>query len=295
MKTKLHLLGMLLLTGSLSLTAQTTHPINWGMSTGAAATITINVGDAIEWTNVDAMNHNVVSIDVNAPVGFGSGTLGQNDTYLFTFNSAVVFDYRCSFHPGTMFGTITVLGGPSCDPPSGLSLVNITEALVEISWTASADETEGYSWVLMSLGDDPETDIPVTSGSVGTGVTTAEATGLAASTQYDFYVATECAGDETSDYAGPFTVTTDDVLGITDKKTTSFNFYPNPATDIVYIEAGYSIESVSVVNSLGQRVILVEQLNTKNIKIDVSKLENGAYFIKVNAKDNSGVYKLLKK
>ncbi len=295
MKTKLHLLGMLLLTGSFSLTAQTTHPIDWGMSTGAAATITINVGDAIEWTNIDAMNHNVVSIDVDAPSGFGSGTMGQNDTYLFTFNSAVVFDYRCGFHPGSMLGTITVLGGPSCEAPTALSLVGVTTVSAEVSWTASLDETEGYAWVLMNLGDTPDIGVPVTSGSVATGLTTAEATGLNDNTQYDFFVATECAGDETSDYAGPFTVTTAQILGIADKDLTSFSFYPNPAADAVFIEANYTIESVSVLNSLGQRVIHIDQLNNKNTKIDVSNLENGAYFIKVNAKDNSGVYKLLKK
>src|SRR5690606_32520623 len=120
--------------------------IDWEMSVGANASITINVGDEIIWTNVDiGMPHDVTSSDPDAPAGFGSGILFDNDTYSFTFNSAVVFDYGCSIHPGSMDGTITVLAAATCDPPTNLMLGVVTDTSAGISWTASPDETGGYN------------------------------------------------------------------------------------------------------------------------------------------------------
>jgi plastocyanin len=191
--------------------AQTTHFIDWEISVGANATITIDVGDTIEWTNIDiGMPHDVSSTDPNAPAGFGSGLLGDNDTYSFTFNAAVVFDYGCSFHPGSMDGTITVLAAGSCDPPTNLMLNNVTDTTADFSWSASPDETGGYEWVVMLMGDDPNTDPPVAQGSVTTGVTTAAATGLTPETMYMAYVKTICAMGLESNFSSPLHFMTDE-------------------------------------------------------------------------------------
>lgn len=188
--------------------AQTTHFINWEMSVGANATITIDVGDEIVWTNVDGASHNVISNDPDAPAGFGSGIMGLGDTYSFTFNTPVVFDYMCGFHP-SMNGTITVLAAATCDPPTNLMLGVVTDTSAGISWTASPDETGGYNWAVMADGDHPTTDTPVQSGSTLTGVTNALATGLTANTDYDFFVQTDCGATTTSTWAGPLNFITD--------------------------------------------------------------------------------------
>jgi Leucine-rich repeat (LRR) protein len=114
MKTTLFITKAMLFLFLISAQAQQTHNINWGMSTtNQQASITIDVGDTIKWIWVDnGMPHDVSSIDPNAPEGFGSplmSTLGYE--YSFTFDSEVTFNYRCAVHPGTMFGTITVVGG----------------------------------------------------------------------------------------------------------------------------------------------------------------------------------------
>ena len=125
MMKKLQLLGVSLFTGCLSLMAQTTHNIDWSTQVGASASITVNVGDEIVWTVTDQLTHDVVSSDPNAPAGFGSGDLTAiGQTYSFTFTSATVFDYVCSYHVGTMSGTITVEETAGIDEESieGLSL-----------------------------------------------------------------------------------------------------------------------------------------------------------------------------
>ena len=194
--------------------AQTTHFIDWDLSVGANATITIDVGDTIEWTNVDiGMPHDVTSSDPNAPAGFGSGILGDNDTYSFTFNTAVVFDYGCSIHPGSMDGTITVLAAGSCDAPTNLTLNGVTDTTADFSWTASPDETGGYNWAVMTVGQHPNANTPVQMGNTLTGVNNAMATGLVASTHYDFFVQTDCGVTTTSIWAGPLNFMTDTAPG----------------------------------------------------------------------------------
>ncbi len=97
--------------GIFPLQAQQTHEIMWSMSTTSAqATITIDVGDTIKWIwTENGMPHDVSSIDPNAPSGFGSTMMmNAGSEYEFTFTEAVVFNYRCSVHPASMFGTITV-------------------------------------------------------------------------------------------------------------------------------------------------------------------------------------------
>lgn len=104
MKGKL-LLGMLLATMGLS--AQTTHHIDWFMGvTNAAASMTINQGDIVEWTWTDDLPHTVTS--TGGPETYTSGTLtGDGETFSHTFATAGVSTYKCNIH-AMMTGTITV-------------------------------------------------------------------------------------------------------------------------------------------------------------------------------------------
>lgn len=390
--------------------AQTTHFIDWELGVGADATITIDVGDTVEWTNVDiGMPHDVSSTDPDAPAGFGSATLGDMDTYSFTFNSEVVFDYGCGFHPGSMDGTITVVnpggggyctpfyssgcgGGdeiddfeipsagfshlgtgcssttyedytadttleitlevdedynfeishgygsqrvriwidfdqdeefdhpgelvaeessigtgsgatttegiieipaaaslgttrmrvitrystqpepcddlttsswgethdytvhiitppPTCAPPDNLTLEDVAQTTAEFSWDASPDETGGYDWVVMDMGDDPETDTPVDQGTVSSGVLIAEATGLLPDTMYEVYVKTHCDGGLESDFSTAFHITTEEEidcpeitdLTVTDVSDTTVTFTWTEPDNTEIIENGYGI------------------------------------------------------
>ncbi|MFA6076462.1 MAG: cupredoxin family copper-binding protein [Candidatus Paceibacterota bacterium] len=67
------------------------------------SSLTIKKGDTVVWTNKDSAPHTVTG---NAG-GPKSGTLNQNQTYSFTFNSVGTFSYRCALHP-SMTGSVTV-------------------------------------------------------------------------------------------------------------------------------------------------------------------------------------------
>jgi len=87
---------------------------------------------------------------------------------------------------------------PPCDLPTGITNTLVTFTTADFSWTASADETNGYIWLIMADGDDPLIDTPLFNGTVGTGVTTLTVNGLTPATAYDFYIQTDCGGGTVS-------------------------------------------------------------------------------------------------
>ena len=295
MKKQLQLLGLSILFGCSSLNAQTTHNIDWTTGVGNGASITIEVGDEIIWTNTQSTDHDVVSNDQNAPAGFGSATMGNGDTYSFTFNNTVQFSYLCSFHPATMGGQITVVENLSCADPTDVAVNGMTTTTANFGWMSSPDEVDGYIWVVMNSGDDPETDTPVDNGVTGMSITTAAAAGLTADTDYDFYVKTNCGNNGNSGFAGPASFTTES-LGLSEKELEGFEFYPNPASEIVNLNAEDIIERVTVFNMMSQEVMSESPSEkTNDIELNISNLEKGTYFLKVKSGNRVGVYKFIKK
>jgi hypothetical protein len=66
----------------------------------------------------------------------------------------------------------------------------------------------------------------------------------------------------------------------------NISIFPNPASNEITINAGYEIESITIINIVGQ--IVLKQLYTtatRKTKIGIGSLPNGIYFVKVN-----GVY-----
>jgi len=67
------------------------------------ATVTIKVGDTVEWTNADQRDHTVVAADGS----FSSGNIGHGTAFSFVFKKAGKFEYSCGLHP-RMKGQIIV-------------------------------------------------------------------------------------------------------------------------------------------------------------------------------------------
>ena len=68
------------------------------------ATLTIKVGTEVTWTNLDSVEHGVVSSSRNE---LTSPLIPQNGTYSHVFNTPGTYEYHCSIHL-TMLGTIIV-------------------------------------------------------------------------------------------------------------------------------------------------------------------------------------------
>jgi len=73
------------------------------------ASITINVGDTVEWTNADTAAHTVTAgSPSDGPSGvFDSSLVMADASYAFTFEETGTFNYFCMVHPW-MTGSVTV-------------------------------------------------------------------------------------------------------------------------------------------------------------------------------------------
>ena len=97
--------GLALVLAAPASTATSTVQIK---STGfVPATVTINQGDSVTWTNTDTKDHQVVS---NGGA-FASAILNPGKTYTHAFASGGTYHYHDGLHP-SLKGTITVKGAP---------------------------------------------------------------------------------------------------------------------------------------------------------------------------------------
>ncbi|CAM3705798.1 GEVED domain-containing protein [Flavobacterium gelidilacus] len=80
--------------------------------------------------------------------------------------------------------------------------------------------------------------------------------------------------------SAPFAVTVAVVLGVNGFDATSFVAYPNPVNDILNLSYTSNINSVKVINLLGQ-VILSKNVENTSTQLDLSSLNDGAYIVNV--------------
>lgn len=87
------------------------------------ATVTINVGDRVTWTNADAVAHTATATGG----AFDTGDIGQGQSASVRFTKAGTYAYFCTPHP-SMTGTIRVRaasggGTPTIPPTETVGLV----------------------------------------------------------------------------------------------------------------------------------------------------------------------------
>lgn len=181
-----------------------------------------------------------------------------------------------------------------CDNPSDVTLEVIEDTFAEFSWTASTTETDGYEWAVMAEEEDPDNDTPVVTGTVGTGITTATASGLSPQTNYDFYVRTDCGADGMSYWEGPLAFSTV-LIGINDLSLEGITVYPNPVEDVLNITGQESKYELSIFNIVGQKV-LTQTIQSDNASIDVSHLSADIYIVQLVSETGKTMnMKLIKK
>ena len=69
------------------------------------------------------------------------------------------------------------------------------------------------------------------------------------------------------------------------KQAGNIKIYPNPATTSLTIQSPNIINQITITNLLGQRVYAHEYNPSTSLQVDVSGLQSGVYFVKVNGAD----------
>ena len=111
-------------------------------------------------------------------------------------------------------------------------------------------------------------------------------------TTFEFYVV--AFNDETE--SEPSEVYTVVVKGDAIEETNaSFNIYPNPVNDKLYIEAETEIEEVVVYDVYGRHQVTETPSHQGNLSVDVTDLNSGVYFVKVVTENGEAVQRFIKK
>ena len=99
--------------GSLALNAQVKHSVSLGATSFSPSTLTIDIGDTVEWTNgptAHNINGTTTSYPSN-PESFGNA-VAPSWTFSHVFNTAGAYTYQCDVHVGLgMVAQITVQSG----------------------------------------------------------------------------------------------------------------------------------------------------------------------------------------
>ncbi|SHI97656.1 Por secretion system C-terminal sorting domain-containing protein [Mesonia phycicola] len=226
-----------------------------------------------------------VSTGVTTVTVTGLATMTSYDFYVQTdCGSSNMSDWSAKVEVTTL---------ASCDAPTTVTLVDVQTTTAEFSWAASPDETNGYEWYVMTDGDDPLVDMPLSSGIVSSGVTSVVVTGLTQTTNYDFYVKTYCDANNESDWSAKVDFVTEDDLSVNNNLFNNFKYYPNPVSQMLTLNAGVQINEVSIYNLLGQQVLVVKP-NSLKTNLDLSRLQTGPYIVKVIINESSKMFKIIK-
>jgi hypothetical protein len=82
-------------------------------------------------------------------------------------------------------------------------------------------------------------------------------------------------------------------VGINDMGKPSFSIMPNPTTNDITITANSNVNMVEIVSFLGQ-TILSQPVSGNIIKLDVSNLTNGVYFVRIISDNGTSAQKFVK-
>ena len=79
-----------------------------------------------------------------------------------------------------------------------------------------------------------------------------------------------------------------------DEFEASFNIYPNPVNDKLYIETQTQTQTVEIYDIYGRRQVTETQSRQGDLSVDVSCLNSGVYFVKVVTSEGETVKRILK-
>ncbi len=71
------------------------------------------------------------------------------------------------------------------------------------------------------------------------------------------------------------------VAGLNERKGLDFSIYPNPANNILNIASDQQIETIEIVNIVGNKVIALGNTNSGVSTVDISSLLSGVYIVKI--------------
>ena len=173
--------------------------------------------------------------------------------------------------------------------PTGLTASNITKESFDVSWNANSGVS---SWNVRYR---------VAGGQWTTATSNTNqyaVTGLTAETNYEVQVQADCGNGNLSEWSASLNVTTL-VDGINSYLLNSIAVFPNPANDVVNVQCtmnNVQLEGIEVIDVYGKVVRTIAGTdNYSPIRINVSGLASGMYFVRVTTDEGVVTKTFIKK
>jgi hypothetical protein len=193
-----------------------TPTITWTAISGVTG-YKVNVGTTSGGSDI------VANADVTAGTSYAIATPLSNATQYYYSVTAYTATTAAPATPCTIRSFTTILSCPST--VTGLASSAVTVNTATISWTASTTPpANGYEYYYATTNTVP-TAATTPSGSTAAGVVTAGLSGLAPSTQYYYWVRTNCNGTDKGVWSSSATFTTACSV-LTPAYTNNFNTVP---------------------------------------------------------------------
>ena len=162
--------------------------------------ITLNNGTGPESHNIPVNQGDILSFEYTA-----GSYASENEYIVYDNNGVMVADEGANGTPGSI-GDPSVPTGlqacPTCPAPSNLFATNITAFTADLSWTENGTAT---AW---NIEYGPAGFTPGSGTVVAVTTNPYTLTGLTASTDYDYYVQSDCGSGDISTWEGPYSFTT---------------------------------------------------------------------------------------
>ncbi len=195
---------------------------------------------------------------------------------------------------------VKIFNPAPCDTVENLGAMDNTDGTISISWMAvSPAPGGGYGYAIVPEGESLQpTDFKTTMSTsvlnIATTTQSAAATFINGNT-YDIYVRTHCYHNPVwySDTVMHKILVTNLGMGENDIALT---VYPNPATDIIYVNAvnvDLKNATVAVLDITG-KVLFTETMAAELTEVNVSNLASGIYFVKAQSEQNYKTVKVVK-
>jgi len=157
------------------------------------------------------------------------------------------------------------------------------------NWSGGAGETNAYEYSATNANILPSVN-PGTWISIDLPLTSFNAIGAPNNTDFVQFVITSDLGTV---YYDNVYLHKNTVLATDKFELASFKLYPNPATNVLNVEAVSKIDNVSIYNVLGQEV-LSKTPNSATVSLDVANLTTGIYVVKTTVGGASSSSKFIK-
>ena len=211
-------------------------------------------------------------------------------TTLASSNSAT-----CSFSTNIkpVSGTIFRYTPPTvtCDVPQNIQVSNILDSSAQLTWeNSTTNSANNFQYIIQPAG----TGVPAGAGTLVTNANTFVLSNLSPETDYEVYIRKMCTFGKTSSWSGPYNFTTlPSTMSVSNSDRISFNIYPNPVTNTVYINSAEQIKTIIIYDVMGHK--LKEKIvDAKEVVLDCSTLPPGTYLAQIQTAHATSTKKIIK-